>query len=90
MALVVGACVVPASHALSTPLTLWPVRRIGAVSYGMYLFHLPLITAMRRFVSLQPAVMFFAATLVTWAVAELSFATFEKSFRNLKARFERK
>jgi peptidoglycan/LPS O-acetylase OafA/YrhL len=89
MALVVAACVIPPSHALSRPLGLWPVVRIGIVSYGMYLFHLPLITAMRRVVSPAPAAMFLLAVLVTWAVAELSFATFERFFLRWKRRFER-
>jgi peptidoglycan/LPS O-acetylase OafA/YrhL len=89
MTLVVGACVVPPRHALTRPLTFAPVVRVGVVSYAMYLFHLPLITVMRRVVSLPPVVLFIAATLVTWAAAELSFATFERYFRRLKARYER-
>jgi peptidoglycan/LPS O-acetylase OafA/YrhL len=89
MALVVGACVIPARHVLTVPLNFRPIARLGVVSYAMYLFHLPLITAMRRVISLPPPVLFIAAALVTWAAAEASFATFERYFRRLKARYER-
>jgi peptidoglycan/LPS O-acetylase OafA/YrhL len=89
MAIAVGACVVPARHALTPFLTLWPVRRIGVVSYGMYMFHEPLRTVIRRFADLPPTMLFVALALLTWAAAELSYRTFEKPFRRLKARFER-
>jgi peptidoglycan/LPS O-acetylase OafA/YrhL len=89
MALVVASVVIPRAHVLAKPLGSWPLVRIGVVSYGMYLFHGPVMTGARA-LGLSPVLAFLASLVATWGLAELSFATFEKVFRRLKSRFERR
>jgi len=83
LALLVTAC------ALSTdsPLVRWLSTRslchVGRVSYGMYLFHVPIIGALKRLIPAiaeQPAALFPLATLMTTALATLSHKYFESQF----------
>jgi peptidoglycan/LPS O-acetylase OafA/YrhL len=87
----VASCVVRERHALSAALELWPMRRIGAVSYGIYLFHLLVMHAVNAGMSAggvaSPGLRFVATLLGTWAVAELSFRLFESRFIALKERW---
>ena len=70
------------------------LRRLGRVSYGFYVFHLPClwfayqVTGSPRgtFTALNLATTG-AAFIVTWCVAELSFRFFESPFLRLKGRF---
>lgn len=87
----VASCVVRERHALSRVLALWPMRRIGAVSYGIYLFHLIVMhfvtKALRAAGASSDAVAFAANALASWGVAELSYRQFEARFLALKSRF---
>jgi peptidoglycan/LPS O-acetylase OafA/YrhL len=91
MATLVAACVVRERHALVPILTLWPMRRIGIVSYGIYLYHMLtwyFVHLGTRLAGVESQLLFFAAnTLASWLVAELSFRWFESPVLALKARF---
>lgn len=63
------------------------VRRAGAISYGLYLWHMLALTVALR-VAPEGPVSALVATIVTVVVAELSFRFFEQPFLRLKKRFE--
>jgi peptidoglycan/LPS O-acetylase OafA/YrhL len=91
--LLVASCVVREAHALQPLLRLPPLRRIGVVSYGIYLYHM----LVRHFVDkaaqgfapsgAREVILFGALALVSWGVAEASFRLFETRFLTLKKRF---
>jgi peptidoglycan/LPS O-acetylase OafA/YrhL len=87
----VAACVVREPHALSPALSLWPLRRIGAVSYGIYLYHLIVmhfvVKALRAVGATGDTWTFAANALASWGVAELSYRQYEARFLALKSRF---
>jgi len=90
MAVLLATCVVRERHALEPILKLWPMRRIGVVSYGIYLYHMLVWyfvdRAMQRLgLSSQP-LFFVANTLGSWLVAELSFRYFETRVMSLRNR----
>jgi peptidoglycan/LPS O-acetylase OafA/YrhL len=91
MVLLVGASVIREDHVLRPLLRLWPVRRIGVVSYGMYLYHMlarHLVDgAMRRAGRSSEVLFFVMLLLLTWAIAEVSFRFYESRFLALKARY---
>lgn len=90
----VASCVVRENHALLSTFSFWPVRRIGVVSYGIYLYH-PIALylcyrALRDFEG-SSEMLFFSATIISsWLIAELSYRTFEARFLALKHRFARR
>ena len=91
MALVIASCVIREDNVLAPVLKLWPMRRIGIVSYGIYLYHMLVWyfvdrTMRRAGLDSQP-VFFVANTLGTWLVAEASFRLFESRVLALKDRF---
>jgi len=91
MAVLVAACVVREQHALVPVLSAWPMRRIGTVSYGIYLYHMLtwyFVDVATRRAGLESQLVFFVAnTLASWLVAELSFRWFESPVLALKSRF---
>jgi peptidoglycan/LPS O-acetylase OafA/YrhL len=90
MAALVAACVVREDHGLRRPLRLWPIRRIGAVSYGIYLCHLVVqhfVTPGLARVHVTSQGLTFACVLAgSWGVAEVSYRYFESRFLALRAR----
>jgi peptidoglycan/LPS O-acetylase OafA/YrhL len=91
LAILVASCVVQERHALSPLLRLAPLRRLGTVSYGVYLYHLVVLhfvegLATKRGLSAQLP-KFVATVAATWLVAELSFRWFESRFLAQKRRF---
>ena len=90
MLALVASCVVRERHALTRLLSLWAVKRIGIVSYGIYLFH-PLAlyvayqVARRAGVSSEAAFVV-AAVAGSWAIAEVSYRLYESRFLALKGR----
>src|SRR4029077_6474573 len=90
MLALLASLVVNEQHPLA-PLLRSPVlRRIGAVSYGMYLFHMLLENLARKLVARlgfgDGVVLFIACALLTYAVAEVSFRFYESPFLKLKTR----
>jgi peptidoglycan/LPS O-acetylase OafA/YrhL len=91
MTVLIGASVIREDHVLRPVLRLWPLRRIGVVSYGMYLFHMIVRhlveKATQRLGWSSEGLFFLALVLLTWAVAEASFRFYESRFLALKSRF---
>lgn len=93
MALLLVSLVVREDNALRPVLTLAPIRRIGEISYGVYLFHLIGLHIAHETVShLVPAgrpancLMTLLYVPVSLLIAEISFRTFEHYFLSLKKR----
>jgi peptidoglycan/LPS O-acetylase OafA/YrhL len=67
------------------------VGRVGHVSYGIYLYHLlvfwPASKLLARLGTHSQYALFAAVTLLTWALAELSYRCFEQRFLALKEHF---
>lgn len=91
MAALVGSCVLREDHGLRRILTWVPIRRIGAISYGMYLYHVVAIYfAHRYWTGLDgqlPLVKFALGAIITIAIAELSFRFFEQPVLTVKRYF---
>jgi peptidoglycan/LPS O-acetylase OafA/YrhL len=91
MMALVASCVVREANILAPLLSLWPMRRIGVVSYGIYLYHLLVMHFVLKGLSvagvMQGFFAFIGTVLATWAVAELSYRFFESRFLALKARY---
>jgi peptidoglycan/LPS O-acetylase OafA/YrhL len=91
MMALVASCVVREANMLAPLLSLWPMRRIGVVSYGIYLYHLLVMHFVLKGLSVagvtQGFFAFVGTILGTWAVAELSYRLFESRFLALKARY---
>lgn len=60
---------------------------IGKRSYGLYLYHWPIILVVKHFVKNKSIVMLLSLT-VTYFIAWLSYRFIEKYFNNLKRKFE--
>ncbi len=85
-----ASLVVREDHALARPLCIAPVRRIGVVSYGMYLLHVLAVDVARRVLGRVetpvPLDHFLLSLALTWGIAEVSFRYFERRFLRLKDR----
>jgi peptidoglycan/LPS O-acetylase OafA/YrhL len=94
MTLLLAACVVREDHTIAGLLRLPPIKRIGTVSYGMYMYHMfvvAAVTALLNRVKLAfPYDRFLLTTVLTYAVAELSFRCYESPFLRLKHFFDPK
>jgi peptidoglycan/LPS O-acetylase OafA/YrhL len=88
MAILLGSCVIRDPHWLSPVLDNSVMRRIGVVSYGIYLYHLlglHLAGIVLRWSGLAfPYADFLITMLVSWGMAELSYRFYEKPFLRLK------
>ena len=91
MVLFVASCVLRERHVLAPVLAFWPLRRIGTVSYGIYLYHMLtwyFVNRAMSWVGLRSQPLFFVANAAaSWAVAELSYHFIESKALALKARF---
>jgi peptidoglycan/LPS O-acetylase OafA/YrhL len=93
MLLLLASCVVREQHVLLPALRFWPLRRIGIVSYGIYLFHhlvmFFIARGIRHFGLTSKLAIVVALALATWGVAEASYRFYELRFLELKARFSK-
>jgi len=73
-----------------------PIRYLGTISYGIYLWHMPVIWAIRQLVRDDPALraaaagsvaMLVCVSVVTVAIATLSWYALERPINRLKRRF---
>lgn len=91
MLALLAACVVREDHGLQRLLTWAPIARIGALSYGIYLFHQICITIAQKGLAKlgisQPFVVLALAFVLVWAMAEISFRYYESRFLKLKHHF---
>ena len=87
LALFVAACALGGQTVLVRALASRPLCHVGRVSYGMYLFHVPIIGALRRAIpsiAERAELLFPLAFLVTTLLATLSFRYFESIFLALR------
>lgn len=92
MAALLGSLVVREDRPITRVLGWGPIARIGAVSYGMYLFHLFVRHGALTVMSSAGldgihGLDFILTAAGTYAVAELSYRFYEKRFLALKERF---
>ncbi len=80
-ALGIAAAVKSPPHILQTA----PIVRIGAISYGIYIYHLPLLLAIEQ-LDLPRSALLAAYLGLVYLVAELSFRFLETPFLRLKDR----
>jgi peptidoglycan/LPS O-acetylase OafA/YrhL len=89
MTLLVGAVTVRADHGLARFADIRPLGHIGTVSYGMYLWHVAVIGALKR-VLVHPeshaGLLFALALPLTIGIATLSYQLFERRILRLKDR----
>lgn len=57
-----------------------PLRYLGTISYGIYLWHLPVIWALQKVEGLAPRRFLFTATILVLMLSSLSWHFFEKKF----------
>jgi len=89
VALVVS-CVLREDHWLAPLLGLPPVAWVGAVSYGIYLLHVPVLGALKHLTPagrLDPMGLYFVGLPCILGAAALSHRYFERPFLALKQRF---
>jgi peptidoglycan/LPS O-acetylase OafA/YrhL len=89
--LLLASCVVRERHLLAPALSWWPIRRVGIVSYGIYLYHLlaygPVSHLLEHFGIHSKYVLFAGVLGLSWLLAELSYRLLELRFLKLKGKF---
>ena len=96
MTLLLASLVLPRPFIGSGAANSFPVRRVGVVSYAIYLLHLPVSAAIHRVAWSQgwegdlPWYLSLPAAMIgTYLVAEVSFWCYERPFLKLKQYFKR-
>lgn len=88
MAAFLASVVIREDNILRSPLTLAPVKRIGEISYGIYLYHLIALDIVNRIgfgpLSDSPTFVLLAYYLVSIILAEISFRFYESWFLRLR------
>jgi peptidoglycan/LPS O-acetylase OafA/YrhL len=89
-----ASLVVREGHVFEPFMTLYPVKRIGQISYGMYVYHLfalhiAKIVLERIGLTDFGVDLFLATTIITFIAAEISFRLYEKPILSLSKRFQR-
>jgi peptidoglycan/LPS O-acetylase OafA/YrhL len=88
--LILGVALDP-GWALARGLSLKPVRWVGRISYGLYLWHVPLFAVLTpSLLGLSRNATGVVRLAVTFAVAAASFYLLEQPFLRVKRRFERR
>jgi len=95
MTMLVASCVIREDHAAKRALTWGPIRYIGIISYGMYLYHMWAIHLGREVLTRLHAddvliyVLFPIASVLTIAISAISFRVIEAPILRFKRRFSR-
>lgn len=63
------------------------LKHLGKISYGMYLFHYPILIILRTYVSQNVFILCVLGFLITYLISILSFKTIELYFNRLKTKF---
>ncbi len=83
-------CVIQPNHVLRAALTLPLVKRLGMISYGMYLYHMfaraAATTVLEKISLAFPGALFLSCMLLTAFVAELSYRFYEAPLLKLRPR----
>lgn len=91
MALLIASCVIRQDHYLTPILTFQPIKRIGEISYGLYLLHLIsiviVIKILNRYGVDNSIAVFIFGTILSITLAEISFRFYEQPFLLLKRKF---
>jgi peptidoglycan/LPS O-acetylase OafA/YrhL len=93
MTVLLASCVVREDHRLRPVLKSPPLRRIGVISYGIYLYHqvalfIGLVVLTRTGLRF-PLDLFWLCLLFSWLIAELSYRYYETPFLSLKEALSR-
>ena len=94
----VTAVAVSGNLVVTAPLRLAPLRHIGKISYGLYMYHLPVFVAVDKLLwhafpgepGLVPQAQLVAKLVITYLVAVASWKLIESPILRLKDRFARK
>jgi peptidoglycan/LPS O-acetylase OafA/YrhL len=84
-ALIIASAVFTPAGALNTILEFPPLRWVGKISYGLYIWHVPVMAVCNRFP--DPWTRNTVAIPATFAIAALSFYCLETPFLKMKSRF---
>jgi peptidoglycan/LPS O-acetylase OafA/YrhL len=89
MTALVGACALRRDHHLAPLFENRVVRHVGAVSYGIYLFNVPVVSACRSMLGPNAGAtsLFLVSTLLSITVATASYRWLERPFLALRDRF---
>jgi peptidoglycan/LPS O-acetylase OafA/YrhL len=90
LAALVGAVAIRPDHGLSWLLEWAPVRRVGVLSYALYLLHITALGLVRRFLPAfqdSALVVFGLGLPLSLALAELAHRLIERPFLKLRQRF---
>lgn len=87
MTWLLACCVIRQDHVLSRVLGLAPIRRIGVISYGIYLLHMFALHAATLITPAKSLTRFAIGLIVAVGFAEVSYRLFETPFLRLKQRF---
>jgi peptidoglycan/LPS O-acetylase OafA/YrhL len=91
MMLLIGSVVVNERNKLMPVLSFPPIARIGAISYGIYLFHIYALVAADKILQKinldQELMVFILGFTISIVVAELSYRFYESPFLKLKNKF---
>jgi peptidoglycan/LPS O-acetylase OafA/YrhL len=90
LACLVAACALQPAPGWLRAAATRPLLHLGRVSYGMYLFHVPVLGLLRRclpWLVERPACLFPLALGVTWGAATLSYRYLESPILKLQARY---
>jgi peptidoglycan/LPS O-acetylase OafA/YrhL len=89
--ILLATCVIRENHALRSALTWAPIRRIGVLSYGIYLYHMlaywPASIALERTGIHSKYALLAGVAVLSWVFAEISYRLFEQRLLALKDRF---
>ena len=84
--LIIGFIMEYQSNPISLLFSLKPIRWVGKISYGLYLYHWPILYLARN-IKLNPVMVTLGAVLASILIAAGSFYFIEQPFLRLKSRF---